>query len=211
MSKATLAVSLPEKGNLDSRFGFIGDVDLRQRLCLAMEFIVFLVELQERYKLQPTIIFSINKDIVLHTSCIVEACLHYTLITVQKKGTAAEKQLLKKQEKQYKRVQRYDAISSTENVVGAIERIFEHDLGDEEKFNDLLSYAEKIGLLDAEFCTKAHYLRKKRNEIHLFALDSKKIIYNRKTINKVFNDTKDVLQHLEERVTQLNTGQTPTT
>lgn len=204
MSKADLHIALPEKDDLDSRFGFVNDTNLKERLCLAMEYVIFLVQLSEKYKLNPTILFSIHKDIVLQTSCIVEACLHHTLKRIQLHGSESEKNALKRKEKRYTKVRRYYEISSSEYVVSAIETSQEYQLGDEEKFNELLKYAKRVNLLNGELETKAHDLRKKRNEIHLFALDDAKIAYEKETIIKVFEDTKDVLQSLEERLIRLN-------
>jgi len=203
MNKPALNFELPEKSNLASRFNFIDDKDLKAQLSIAIEYVTFLIGLSEQYQIQPTVLFSIYKDIVLHTSCIVEACLHHALKKISNVGTDKEKEALRKHDKKYKKVTKYHIISPQEAVVCAIEKVTSSTINDDAKFNDLVTSAKKIQLFDNDLCAKAHYLRKKRNEIHLFSSDSRVSIYNKRVINKVFAETKDVLRCLENKLTSI--------
>ncbi|GEM_PF-3165159 len=197
---------LPGHESLVARFAFVDNEALREELSLVLEYVTFLTQLEKTLGSRPTIAFSVRKDIVLWTACIVEATLHHALCVLQKRGTQEEKRKLVGLHPEYKEMKKCWQLPAQEdgyeqNIVCGIQCLVPQSLKGM-LFQELIERAGGIGLFDAEIKRKATYLRKRRNELHLQALDTKSV-YEKTTITKVFEDAGIILKCLEERLASI--------
>jgi hypothetical protein len=197
------AFVLPEHEDLVSRFAFVGNDFLREELSLVLEYVIFLIQLTEKMTEKPTILYSIHKDIVLWTACIVEAALHYTLCVLAEKGSKEEQKKLLDLSPVYKEMKKCWTLPLSkdgyeQNLACGIQRMVPQSLKGM-LLQPLIDKAHAIGLFDASMKKKASYLRTRRNELHLQSLDTR-TIYDKNTINTVFSDTRIILNCLQERL-----------
>ncbi len=77
------------------KFDFVNKPELQEKLRETHNYIEFLLDLKSN-PLDPDIWISINRDIIIHTVSILEGLITFLLLTVQKKWTQRQKQIISK-------------------------------------------------------------------------------------------------------------------
>jgi len=63
----------------NNRFSFVQNEILRENIAIKMQYIVFLVSLEEEYELPGAVTYSTFKTVIIFTASIIEALVNYKI------------------------------------------------------------------------------------------------------------------------------------
>lgn len=187
--------NIPAAEVLAERYSFINDETLRTNVAISLQYIVFLRILCKDIK--GPIVYSLYKDVILNTACIVEGCLHYGLRELIKGGKANSGDVMPAEWKDGEiKVDIYE-ISETEKIVGVLRKKTSEKLTSNTKFQTLIKASKKAGLIDNDLAERVDLLRDQRNNIHLAGLTGVEDYYSEVDIEKAFVTAKQVVESVE--------------
>lgn len=199
MTVKTNLPCLQEIPNIDSlaqTFSFIEDLVLRKNIAVILQYLIFLIKLEENHSLPGAISYIVFKDMIIHTASITEALLCYGLTAGIKKGkTSLEKMKIK--DDKYKDFKSVYKITDTDEA-GAIIQMRRLLSPSEMQFNDLIPAARRSGLINTTLEGELTIIRKARNKIHLSSLTEVDNTYSKENANKIFETTKKLKKSIIE-------------
>lgn len=198
MEVQELANKIPASAELEKRFNFIGNDILRSNIALAFQYVTFLLTLINKGKIQGTIIFSIYKNIILYTACIVESCIHYILREYVEAGVINSSDVMPFEWK-YKNVKEICQISSGEKAIGGIKYKSYERMQNNIQFQTLNKAAKNAGIFNESLFKKADKVREERNKIHLAGLNKVEDYYCKEDVDNIFNIAKDIIERVESK------------
>lgn len=187
---------LPKNETLEKRFSFVRDHTLRNNLIVAFKYIIFLIYTCEEKLTPEEIKISICKDIIVYTATIIESCLHYSVKQFIDLGKIDESEIMDVNWKEEKCVDVH-IIDDKYKVCGTVKR------KEIDKFSKLTSFliinraAKRANILNQPLFELAENLRIKRNKIHLAALDTIDISYERTEVDLIFKNAKEIIEKIE--------------
>jgi len=179
------------------RFSFIKNDILKENIAMNMQFIIFLVTLDEEYELPGSLRYLTFKTIILYTASIIESLINYKLSELISDGKINSSKTMDMVEKYHDSKELYK-ISNTESVIGVIKSIKPSKLESNTDFIKLNRASKRCGLFDEKLFNKAEKLRDMRNKIHLSALNCVDDKYSKDEINEVFKIAKDLIERIEK-------------
>lgn len=199
MPKASLdLVNVPDIETIKQlKFGFIDDDVLQTNLSITMQHITFLVVLDAEYDLPGTIKYSLPKELIVLTACIIEAVIHFTIKKIIDSGKFTDEQVLGRK-KDYSTWNKLwdDPLGGQWGTVKLTTEA--KTLKDDVKFQDLNTAAKRCQLFDDAMFGKVQSVRDKRNRIHLMGLQYKEDTYSKSEAEEVFIIAKDVIKSCED-------------
>lgn len=170
-----------------TNFEFINDPLLKDKLNETYDYIRFLLSL-EKNNLNKNILISLNRDIIIHTTSILEGLLIYLVIAIYKNWTDKEKSIIEKLliKKEYIKVW----IKNDFNFYKWDESIYFCSLKEKKwklnwKLNlwILITYTEKLKLFNSDLESWLLDIQKIRNDLHI-----QKILDNDEYKNELTDD-----------------------
>lgn len=191
------SVKFVEIGYLkNNRFSFVSDEILKENIAIKMQYIVFLLSLEEEYGLPGAVIYSVLKTIIIFTASIVESLIHYKLDKLIKTGRVKEENIMGKEAK-YSDCKELFKISNSEKICGIRKVMKVKNLSDDANFIDLNESAKRSGLFTNDLFDKSERIRKARNRIHPYGLKEVDDKYSKKDINDIFAMASAVIERIE--------------
>jgi hypothetical protein len=194
--------SIPDAPTLENRFSFIDSENTRQNLAFCLQYVTFLTVVSSLYreKHQGPISLSINRDLIVHTGSIIEACLHHAITKLIRTGRADEGKLDAKWVTKAKGV--VHSFSKADQIVWQRQERVPQVYFTNPMSKDINKAAFKLGILDQTQFEMAEDIREARNNIH-FIGDDKQVAYpSDEKVKKIFDDTKKLLDIIEAKVTE---------
>lgn len=153
-----------------SKFDFVTKPELQEKLKETHNYTEFLLELKSK-NLSSDIYVSINRDIVIHSVSILEWLLTFLLITVQKKGTLEQQNIIKKtcSKDEYREVKVAKDISILkweEELVLCTIKNSKWKVNWKWGFTTLIDLLDKLKIFDTDLISKMKDIRDIRNDIH---------------------------------------------
>jgi hypothetical protein len=180
----------------ENRFSFIENVVLRENVAIKMQYVVFLVSLEEEYILPGASTYSLFKTIIVFTASIVEAVIHYKLKQMIDQGLVNEKDIMPTDTK-LSLQKKYLKLEDGREICGIIKATKPMKLNDTQSFTNLNKAAKKSGLFTKVLFDYAEEIRKSRNRIHTFSLKSVDDTYTKKEIDEIFKKTSIIIERIE--------------
>ncbi|NQV12589.1 hypothetical protein HQ524_04465 [Candidatus Uhrbacteria bacterium] len=182
---------------MNGRFDFIENDTLKENIAIYVQYIVFLVSIEEEYDV-GILTYSIYKDIVMHTAHVVESLINYKLQKLISDGDIAELDLVGYSDKftNKKMIHRCDdsddvycfvRLSKTKNKIKG-----------DTKFLELNRAGKKSGLLTTQMFTDCENIREMRNRIHLSGLSGVDDKYSKKDIVRIFKITERLIDRVRD-------------
>lgn len=196
--KASLSsVKFIELEDLQSnRFKFIENDVLRENISIKMQYIVFLISLEEEYELPGAVRYSTLKTIIIFTASIIEALLNYKLHSLISEGRIFEKDIMGKEER-LSIVKDPVKISETEEIFGIKKVKKIKKLNEKIDFHELNRAAKRSGLFTENLFKMSEKIREDRNKIHAYSLKEVDDKYSKKDIFEVFSFAKTIIERVE--------------
>lgn len=196
-TKKKLSVKIIEIENLKkTRFSFIDDEILRENIAIKMQYVVFLVSLEEEYDLPGAVTYTTFKTIIIYTASILEALVHYKLRQLVKNKKINEDVIFGKDEK-LSIMKKYQRISTTEEIFGIKRTVKPKKLSDTTDFCQLNRAAKRCGLFTDNIFNKAEEIRTARNRIHPYFLKEVDDKYTKKNIADFFAAASVIIERIE--------------
>lgn len=180
----------------NTRFAFIKNEILKENIAIQMQYIVFLISLEESFGLSGSITYSAFKNIIISTASIVESLIHYKMDELIKTGRIKEQSIMKKKIK-YSNCKELYKISENESICGIKKILKPKRLTNDTTFIELNRSAKRSGLFTKDLFNKAEFIRIARNKIHPYSLKEVDNKYSQKDINDIFIKTSSIIQKIE--------------
>jgi len=180
----------------NNRFSFIQNEILRENIAIKMQYIVFLVSLEEEYELPGAVTYSTFKTMIIFTASIIEALINYKLHELIKAQKIDEKRIMGEDEK-LSIVKKFQKISESEEICGIKKTTKPKKLSERIDFQELNRVAKKSGLFDETIFKKAEKIREARNRIHPYGLKEVDDKYTKDGINNIFSMASGIIERIE--------------
>ncbi len=180
----------------NNRFAFVKNEILRENIAIKMQYIVFLVSLEEEYELPGAVTYSTFKTIIIFTASIIEALVNYKLHELIEEGEVNEKTIMGKDEK-LSIVKKFQKVSATEEICGIKKTTKPKKLSERIDFQELNRAAKRSGLYTEAIFTKAEKIRETRNRLHPYALKEVDDKYSKDEINDIFSMASVIIDRVE--------------
>lgn len=200
--KTNLVFNVPD---IWDKFDYIKDALLKKQLELSFNYVVFLVTLELKYNLDPGIIYSLFKDVVVNVASIIESILFYTLNEISKKWSIKEKNILNKKaikKHKYRDEKKIYDLDDKEGIFRGIKTITREGIHDKIQFNDLIPCWSNVLIYDEALAKKLDEIRDKRNQIHLHTLKEDKA-YTKDDIDDIFDTTRKFIEKIKDKINAL--------
>ena len=201
--KTNLVFNVPD---IWDKFDYIQDALLKKQLEFSFNYIVFLITLELRYNLDPGIIYSLFKDVVVNVASIIESTLFYTLNEIAKRWTVKEKNLLNKKamkKNKYRDEKKMHDLDGKESIFRGFKTVVREWIHDKIQFNDLIPCWKNIWIYNETLAKKLDEIRDKRNQIHLHTLKEDKA-YTKDDIDDIFDTTKNFIDKIKSKINSLS-------
>ncbi len=181
---------LPTTETLKKGFSFIEDPVLLENIAITMQYIMFLLTIENNHTLPGSVGFTIMKDIIVHTGSILESMLWYALSKGIDKGkfTIEDLEIMDEKFKNYKTIH---TLSDREEI-GAVTKMKKFKDPKDAMLNDLIYASLRVKLIDKSLSEKLHEIKKDRNKIHLGTLSDVDDDYTNQEINEMFETVKEL-------------------
>lgn len=170
---------------LEERFKFVNNEVLRVNLAINLQYIVFLIKIDEEYDLLGGIAYSIYKNLILYTTSIIEGLLIHTFKVLLDKGEISPKAM--KPTKIYKDIKKIYELDDSTTIIWGKQINGNEKFTRRTSFNDVIRASKKAKILDKNILDEIDELRDKRNKIHLAGLNSVDDYYSKNEVNAVFD------------------------
>ena len=199
MSKTKLSkVRYAHKDSLmEGRFGFIDDRTLRENVAIYVQYITFLVSLDEEYDV-GILTYSIYKDIVVHTAHVVESLVNYKLQKLIADGDLEENGLAGYEEKLHQKKEIHKCNEDGSSYVAGKLLKKPNKIKDDTKFLLLNRAGKKAGLLTKGLFDDCEEIRNMRNKIHLSGLKRVDDKYSKSDISNLFKITEKIIDRVRD-------------
>jgi len=202
--KRRIASKVPMVSDLEGHFSFIEDDILRQNIAVSFQYIIFLIAVIDRERIEEsTISSSIYKNMIMYTATVVESCLHYCLKECIARGDVKSSGVMSS-EKVLKDVKVIHKINNNQEAIGAIRLNKAEKLKDKTGFIVVNRACEKAGIIDKQLFKDVDVLRKTRNNIHLMGLRNVDCVYKQEDVQKVFKIAKKIIKVVNQKLTVPN-------
>ena len=191
--------NIPEVEYLESRFVFIENATLKTNLSISLQYVTFLIMVEEEFTLQGPISYSLYKNIILHTASIVEGTLHHLLEALIKRKEIDSEKVLGNEEIYVNKKVLYKTEDGLE-VCGIHIKKKPVKLKRNTNFVVINRACKKAILLSKKLFEDVENLREQRNKIHLAGLSEVDDLYEKKDIQKAFDTAKEVLDLAERKL-----------
>jgi hypothetical protein len=182
-------IKYPSKDSLsEGRFSFIENDVLKNNIVIYVQYITFLLSLDEEYEL-GIITYSIYKDIVIHSALIIEGLLHNKLHEMINSRLIDPKDVLDSNF----RYSEEKVIHECDDGKYVVCKVVSKGIEDDMQFIAINRAAKRSGLLTEGLFKKCEEVRTMRNKIHLSGLKSIDDQYSKKDINEVFDTTRQII------------------
>lgn len=198
MPKSSDFSSLPDQAILEKRFAFIDNDILKTNIVIAFRYVTFLV-LLDTDELPGVLRYSLYKDIILHTSSVIECCIYYCLDQAVKKGYIGERELNNVEWIDISTKQIYK-IDEDNVIVASHRRKKYYSLKENNNFIILNRAAMRANIFDISTFNAAETIRKMRNHIHLASLEDVDDFYQKGDVDDIFEKAKKILTCIEEYI-----------
>ena len=181
-------------------FYFIENNILQSNLAISINYIFFLLTVQEKIKPKGSLQHSNYKTIILYCASIIESLLLYILKEYDRK------KLLKKNILNFE--WKYDTqilhkINENEEIIAGSRSKKYFTLNDNLQFQSINRIAHKSNILNKNLFQKAEKLRKQRNQIHLTGLRSYSDYFDQNDLNQAFNDLYKIIKCIEQKIKKI--------
>jgi hypothetical protein len=180
----------------NNRFSFIKNEILKENIAINMQYIVFLLSLEEEYELPGAVTYSSFKTIIVLTASIVESLIHYKLDELIKSNKIKEEDVTEK-EKKYTDCKILHKISDTEQICGIKKTTKAKRLSHDTNFVDLNNTAKRSGLFTDDLFRKSDKIRIARNRLHPYGLKEVDNKYSKKDINNIFSMAEAIIKRIQ--------------
>ncbi len=201
MSKK-LDLFIPSRASLEKTFSYIRNDILKINLVIAFRYIIFLIALENEFKLPGAISYSLYKNIILHIAAIVESSIHYCLKECIDCDEIKKSEVMSYEWKNTVCNKLYK-ISKEEEVCGIVRHKKIETFSNKTQFKTLNEIALKAKIFNKTLFDKSEDLRSERNKIHLAALTKIDDFYDKKDIQKAFDTAKSVTEKIEDKLKEL--------
>lgn len=157
---------------------------IRTNLEITWRHILFLLSLDEIYRIPKEGQITIYKTVIIYLGSIIECLMAYKLEEMINSG-AVEKSDVLKPFKKFKHLGKLYQVSEECRVCGVLETLYFKDFSDTNFFH-LNQAARKSGLFDQKLFLKAEKLRKIRNKIHLSGMETQDDQYSKPEMEHFF-------------------------
>lgn len=195
-----LADEIPPLAKLEGNFHFIRDATLKRNTALALQYILALIVVVDKEKIQGTSIASaFYKDMIVYYATIVEGCLYYSLKRYFEKDIVKSSDVMSSgwEIKEPKIIYK---ISEDEQVCGVIRFKQIEYLTNKANFIVINRAAKKAGILTKRLFKKVERLRERRNKIHLAGLRGIERPYKKSDAQKASDITTEIIQRVEKKL-----------
>lgn len=194
--KVLEAIKFFEAKNLEKRFHFLENKVLKQNLAIKLQYVHFLLRLEEGYELPGALRYSTFKTIIIFTASIIEALINNKLHQLIKEGRIEEVQMMGKEEK-FSIVKDFQRISDSEEICGIKRTRKSKKLTEKNDFQELNRAAKRSGLFNETLFKQAEKIRQIRNKIHPYPLKEVDDKYTKAEINSLFAITGNIIKRIE--------------
>ena len=195
---------IPAADALKKRFSFVDNAVLQANLAIYLQYIIFLIVTTEELKLPGPIRYSIYKDIILHTATIVEGVTYYCVKKYLQKGLIKSEDVMPFGWKDDGYHVLHNVPEEGKETRGIVRHKSYEKFTDSVQFKTVNDIARKAGIFDGGLYEKVENLREKRNKIHLAGLKKVDDYYREQDIKKVFEDTREIIEALEDKLRKLD-------
>ena len=110
------SISIATVSGLENRFLFVENEVLRKNLAINLQYIIFLIQLEEEHDLPGTITYSLYKNLILYTTSIIEGLLIHTFKKLLDNGDISPKVM--KPTKDYKEIKEIYRLDDSNIIIG---------------------------------------------------------------------------------------------
>lgn len=163
-----------------------------------MSYIIFLLSLAGNDSLPELIKCQLHKNIIIHSTSILEAIILWKLLNLIETHKITIEQIQPEQ-KEYAFIQ-IKSILTTEGkeVVACFKEVKPLKLENDTQFLAVNKAALRCGLFTRELFNEAERLRKLRNKIHLTALEAVDDQYTQSEVEAVFQGVNKITKRVED-------------
>lgn len=152
-------------------FSFIQNISLKEKLEETYSYVKFLLSLEKK-SLDKNISISLNRDIVIHTTSIIEWLLTYLLIIIIDKWTDKEKKSLNNCliKSEYKKVNSFNNLKLYEwdkQLYLSVLKETKWKINWKLNIGNLIQLVKKIKLFENELEEWLEHIQKIRNDLHI--------------------------------------------
>ncbi len=176
-----------------SNFAFVKNKSLQIKLIETYNYIKFLLSLQKKWSnLDEDILISLNRDIIIHTTSVLEWLLTYLLIRIVKKWSEKEKSIINKFviKKEYKKVNCYKDLNLykwKEKLYLSVLKETKWKINWKLNIGILIQLVKKLDLFEINLIEWLEDIQKIRNDLHIQKILDEDIYENELTDRKMLN------------------------
>jgi len=180
----------------NNRFAFIRNEILRENIAIQMQYVVFLVSLEENYELPGAVTYSTFKTIIIFTASIIEALINYKLHELIETKKVDKSKILGSENK-YSIVKTFQQLSDNEEICGIMKTKKLKKLSDRVDFQELNRIAKRSTLFTNKVFEQSEKIREFRNRIHPYTLKEVDDKYTKSDINGIFFMASSIIERIE--------------
>lgn len=187
MGKKNLGITYPRvQDAADKDFSFVRNETLRQNLAFSLQYIIFLLGLEDGYLLGGPVRNTLNKNIVLFCAGVVESLLNYKLQASVDSGLIPKGDVFFQKEDTIFENTVHKCRVGNEDVefIFARRKITRKGLDANWKFQDLIRACEKVFTHDEKLFEECKWMNSMRNRIHLAGLSVVDKKYSKKDVDR---------------------------
>lgn len=199
MDKQKSQIRIPDTDIFEQKFQFVQNETLKSNLAIHLQYVAFLVKIENELDIIGSIEHSIFKNIIQYTASIVEGVLHYGLEIALEKELVKEEQIMPKAESFPERKVLFIIDENTK--IEGIKSVKKHEKFKKNTQFKTVCDAYKIAqLIPKDLLKDINALRDKRNKIHLAGLKQRDDYYLKKDINKAFETMTNAIEAVRNLV-----------
>jgi hypothetical protein len=176
------------------QFSFVNDAVVRTNVAIYVQYVNFLLSLDEEYDL-GSLTYSIYKDVVVHSAHVVESLLYYKLRCLIDSGRFDETKMMGSEKKYTNEKLIHDLGDGQQIVACRVKRVV-NKLHRDTKFTSLNKAGKKCGLLDDRLYRFCDEIREMRNKVHLAGLVQVDDQYSKSDLEDLFSKVKAIIERI---------------
>jgi len=168
-------------------------------LAISLQYLIFLITIEEEITLPGPTSYSLFKNIILHTASIVEGTLHYTLQELIRRKELDENKLFPKEDKYRNKVTLFTTKDEIQ-ICGIHYSKKPTKLKQNSNFIDINRACKRGQILNKKLFDEVEILREKRNKFHLAGLTQIDNFYTKQDVTEAFKTTQKILSLIESKL-----------